>query len=179
MVQTRPVTVPLTDYARGVIADDPVAYWRLDEDGTSGVATDAVGSFDGDYAAGAGSFSFRVPGGVPQSTNTALRLTGGATVQIPYALELNPVTGPWSVEAWINPATQPGDFATVMSSMYVVPGSISGWNLYQHAASAWTMNLFNGGTGGSSNSDLFDIPLVTNSWYYVVIADDFTTVRFM
>jgi hypothetical protein len=142
------------------------------------VATDAVGSFDGSYAAGVGSFSFRVPGGVPNSTNTALRLTDGATVQIPYALEINPVSGPWSVEAWINPATQQGDFATVMSSMYVVPGSISGWNLYQHAASAWTMNLFNGGTGGSFNSDFFDIPLVTNSWYHVVIADDFTIVRF-
>jgi hypothetical protein len=40
------------------------------------------------------------------------------------------------------------------------------------------MNLFNGGTGGSFNSDFFDIPLVTNSWYHVVIADDLTTVRF-
>ena len=178
LVQARPVTVPVTEYARGVIADDPVAYWRLDENGASGVATDAVGSFDGAYVAGAGAFTFQTPGGVPQSTNTALRLTDGATVQIPYALELNPVSGPWSVEAWINPAIQPGDFATVMSSMYVVPGSISGWNLYQHAASAWTMNLFNGGTGGSFNSDFFDIPLVTSSWYHVVMADDFTTVRF-
>jgi len=179
LVQARPVTVPLTeDYARSVVADDPVAYWRLDEDGISGVATDAVGSFDGAYTPAAGSFTFQIPGAVPRGTNTALRLSGGATVRIPYALELNPVSGPWSVEAWINPAIQPGNFATVMSSMYVVPGSISGWNLYQHAASAWTMNLFNGGTGGSFNSDFFDLPLVTNRWYHVVIADDFTTVRF-
>ncbi|MCX6921629.1 MAG: hypothetical protein NT154_00185, partial [Verrucomicrobia bacterium] len=30
-VQIRPVTVPITGYAKVVLADDPVAYWRLDE----------------------------------------------------------------------------------------------------------------------------------------------------
>src|SRR4030095_14643682 len=116
-VQARPVTVPITDYAQTVLADNPVAYWRLDEDGANGVATDAVGRFDGAYTPGAGTFTYQVPGGAPGSTNTALRLSDGATVQIPYALELNPVSGPWSIEAWINPAIQPADFATVMSSM--------------------------------------------------------------
>jgi hypothetical protein len=62
--------------------------------------------------------------------------------------------------------------------MYVVPGHITGWNVYQHVASAWTMNMFNGGTGGSFNSDFFDIPLVIGGWYYMVIADDLTTIRF-
>ena len=38
--------------------------------------------------------------------------------------------------------------------------------------------MFNGGTGGSFNSDFFDIPLIIGNWYYMVIADDLTTIRF-
>jgi hypothetical protein len=178
LVQNRPVTVPVTGYAKVVVADNPVAYWRLDESDGNGPATDAVGSFDGAFVPSAGTFTFDVADGIPDSTNPAVKLTAGATVQIPYALELNPVTGPWSFEAWVNPASQQGDFATAFSSMFVEPGHISGWNVYQHAASAWTMNMFNGGTGGSFNSDFFDIPLVIGSWYYMVIADDLTTIRF-
>jgi hypothetical protein len=176
VVQPRSITVPLTGYAKIIAADDPVAYWRLNEPDGSFTAVDAVGSFDGTY-------SFRTglilsTNGIPLDTDKGVRLTGGGVVSIPYALELNPVTGPWSVEAWINPALQPNDFATAFSSMYVVPGHIYGWNLYQHAASAWTMNLFNGGFGGSFNSDFFDLPLVIGSWYHVVLSDDLTTVRF-
>jgi hypothetical protein len=176
LVQNRGVNVPVTGYAKIILADDPVAYWRLDEPDGSETAIDAVGSFDGTYAAGAG--VLESTNGIPVDTNPALRLMGGGTVSIPYALELNPVSGPWSFEAWIKPAIQPGDFATAFSSMRVAPGQIFGWNLYQHAASAWTMNLFNGGTGGSFNSDFFDIPLVIDAWYHVIIADDLTTVRF-
>lgn len=177
-VQARPVNVPVTGYAKVVVADGPVAYWRLDETDGSVPATDAVGSFDGAYVPGAGTFTFGVAGGIPNNNDPALRVTAGATVQIPYALELNPVTGPWSFEAWVSPAIQPGDFATPFSSMFVQPGSIKGWNIYQHAASAWTMNMFNGGTGGSFNSDFFDIPLNIGGWYHMIISDDLTTIRF-
>lgn len=176
VVQARPVNVPLTGYAKIIVADDPVAYWRLDDSGNGTTATDAVGSFDGTYIPDVGVLVGT--NGIPVDTNQAIYLNTGAIVSIPYALELNPVTGPWSFEAWIQPSVQPGDFATAFSSMYVTPGHITGWNLYQHAASAWTMNLFNGGTGGSFNSDFFDIPLVIGGWYHVIIADDLTTVRF-
>jgi hypothetical protein len=62
--------------------------------------------------------------------------------------------------------------------MYVVPGSIKGWNIYQHDGSYWTMNMFGGGTGGSFNSDLFDHPLVIGVWYHLVISDDLSVIRF-
>ena len=69
------------------MADDPVAFWRLDEPDGSGTAVDAAGSFDGTYTAGAGTFTFGAPTGIPHETNTAVGIASGATVQIPYALE--------------------------------------------------------------------------------------------
>ena len=88
-VQARAVIVPITGYARVVVADDPVAYWRLDEVNGSATAIDAVGSFDGSYNPQAGSFIYQVPTGIPHETNTAVHVTNTALVTIPYALELN------------------------------------------------------------------------------------------
>jgi hypothetical protein len=46
-VQARPVTVPITGYAKVIAADSPVALLRLDEGTGSLKAVDAFGSFDG------------------------------------------------------------------------------------------------------------------------------------
>jgi len=98
-----------------------VAYWRLDEsEGTN--AYDAIGSFDGIYGpaqiAPAPVFAFQVPDGIPHETNVAVHITGGAVVTIPYALELNPVTGPWSAEVWVSPSSTDGaNFRSVFSAL--------------------------------------------------------------
>jgi hypothetical protein len=174
LVQARPVEVPKTGYAKIVTADDPVAYWRLDDEG-SGVATDAVGSFDGTYQV-AGDLSST--NGIPYDTNAAVSISGGTTIRIPYALEINPVTGPWTYEAWVRPDSQPGDFATAFSSQYVRPGHIYGWNIYQHSDSAWTLATYTGGDGPTGfASDFFDLPLNIGAWYHIVVSDDLTTVR--
>ena len=53
-VQPRAVNETLTGYAAIVAADQPVAFWRLDEVSNSITATDAVGSFDGTYDTNSG-----------------------------------------------------------------------------------------------------------------------------
>jgi hypothetical protein len=179
-VVARPITVPVTGYARIVVADGPVAYWRLDEPDGSLTATDVVGSFDGEYQA-LGFFTYGVPTGIPHETNLAVNINGGAVVSIPYALELNPVTGPWSAEAWVKPASlDPGNFRTVFSSMWNSDsgGHLFGWNIYQHVAGVWTLNMYNGGGGGSFVSDFVHNPIVPNTWYHMVITDDLTNIRF-
>lgn len=181
VVQPRPVMVPVTGYARLVVADDPVAYWRLDEPNGSTTATDAVGSFDGAYQTNNGSLTFGVPPGIPHETNFAINIVTGAVVTIPYALELNPVTGPWSAEAWIRPTTlDSGNFRTVFSSMWNSDfgANLFGWNVYQHPQGYWTLNMYNGGGGGSFTSDFTHHPLDTNVWYHMVITDDLTTIRY-
>ncbi len=186
-VQSRAVTVPLTGYAQIVKADDPVAFWRLDEPSGSATAVDAVGSFDGAYDNSKGDITFGVPAGVPHDTDTAVDLsdtntTGfgtGGVIRIPYALELNPF-GPWSIEAWVRPDLNDthGNFRTVLSSVYNYNYStaVYGWAIYQHpngGSGAWTLALFNGSGGpGFFGSDFGHIPLITNAWYHLVLTDD-------
>jgi hypothetical protein len=179
-VNARAVNVPITGYARIVVADRPTAYWRLDEGPGSTTAVDAVGSFDGAYAGGV-DLTFNWATGIPHETDPAVHLTNSATVTVPYALELNPVTGPWSAEFWLEPTSQdPIDYRTPISSLWnknLAGTTLFGWNLYQHPQSYWTYNPFNGGAGGGFISDGADHPLVTNSWYHIVITDDLTNQR--
>ena len=180
-VVARPTAVPVTGHARVVVADDPVAYWRLDEPSESVTAYDAVGSFDGAYNSFAGTLTFGAMPGIPRETDGAIGLTGGAVASVPYALELNPTTGPWSAEAWVKPATlDPGHFRTVFSSMFNSDfgNHVFGWNVYQHVAGVWTLNIFNGGSSSTFVSDFTHNPLVPNSWYHLVITDDRSTIRF-
>jgi hypothetical protein len=176
-VNARAVNVGLDTYGKIIVADHPVAYWRVDESsGTT--AVDAVGSFDGNYAFAGSDLALGYAPGIPHATNAAIHITNSATVTIPYALELNPVTGPWSAEFWLQPTSQdPGNFHTPISSEGSVPGHIYGWNIYQHVASAWTLALFNGGVSPGFFSDFADIPLVNNRWYHIVVTDDLTTLR--
>jgi Concanavalin A-like lectin/glucanases superfamily len=184
-VSNRPVTVPLTGYARFVAGDDAVAYWRLDEAG--GTAFDAIGSFDGIYGpaqiAPAPVFIFQVPDGISHETNPAVHITGGAVVTIPYALELNPVSGPWSAELWVSPSSTDGaNFRSVFSALDNRFGGQHdyGWNIYQYAdpGGYWTLNMYNGAGSGTFASDFTHHPFVLNSWYHMVIADDLTTIRY-
>ncbi len=178
-VQPRAHIVPITGYARVVMADKPVAYWRLDEtNGTT--AFDAAGTFDGTYDNSQGIVTLGVTNiGIPHETDFAIDLAAtnhnaGGVVSVPYALELNSF-GPWSAEAWIRADSLDGnDFRTVFSSMYNPNSSVTvfGWNVYQHVASAWTLNIFQGTGSSTFLSDFADIPIVAGSWYHMVITDD-------
>jgi hypothetical protein len=177
-VTGRAVQVPFDLYANIIVADHPVAYWRLDET-TGTTAVDAVGSFDGTYASSGTDLTFGWLSGIPHEADSAIHVTASATVTVPYALELNPVTGPWSAEFWLQPTSlDPSNFHTPISSEGSVPGHIYGWNIYQHQLGVWTFACFNGGTGPGFFSDLADNPLVVNKWYHIVITDDLTTIRF-
>jgi concanavalin A-like lectin/glucanase superfamily protein len=191
-MQARSVTVPLTGYARVVVADDPVAYYRLDETSGSSTAVDAVGSFDGTYDTSLGGITFGIPTGIPHETDTAIDLSDtntasagkGGVVRIPYALELNPY-GAWSAEAWVRPDSNDtnGNFRTVLSSLYNFnfSAAVYGWAIYQHpngGSGAWTLVVFNGGGGPSFfGSDFGHIPLIPGSWYHLVLTDDGATIQ--
>ncbi|HTR42735.1 MAG TPA: LamG domain-containing protein, partial [Pseudomonadales bacterium] len=130
-VQSRAVNVPLNGYGAIVAADQPVAYWRLDEPNGSATAVDAVGTFDGQYTPNAGSITYGVvPPGIPNDTDPAVDIEGGATIQVPFAPELNPTT-PWSVETWVRPSSlgaNGGDYRVVLSSEYnQYPNPYNGW----------------------------------------------------
>jgi Concanavalin A-like lectin/glucanases superfamily len=165
-------------YSRVVLADNPVAFWRLDESTGATNALDDAGSFDGSYQAPSGILTFGYPSGVPQDTDTAIHVTNTAIVTIPYALELNPVSGPWSYEFWIQPTSLSGNFPTPISSEANpnMGANLFGWNIYQHAANVWTWNIYNGTLNGSFTSEFADNPIVPGTWYHMVLTDDGTNM---
>lgn len=174
-VQPRAVNVPITGYGKLVEADGAVAYWRLDETSGSTNAVDALGSFDGSYVATNGNFTFGVPTGIPNDTDTAVGMTNGAIVAIPYAIEINP-SGAFTVEGWFNPAsvTSGGnDYRTAISSMSNPYGiGPTGWLVYQTAANNWAWWPYNGFYNGIQLID-YD-PIVANEWYYLALTYDGT-----
>ena len=178
-VQARPVTNPTNGYAKVVMADGPVAYWQLDEPNGSTTAVDAVGSFDGTYLPGTGSFTFDVPTGIPHSTNGALGVAGGATVSIPYAIEINP-PGAFTVEGWFKPASlaaNGNDYRTALSSMSNPYGAgPTGWLVYQTGGNNWAWWPYNGFWTGVQFTDTD--PIVAGQWYYLVLTYDGTTFTF-
>lgn len=180
-VVPRTTNAPMTLYDKIVLADSPVGYWRLDEsNGTpsGSIALDNAGSFDGTYTYGGTDLTFQYPTGIPHEIDPAIHVTNTANVTIPYALELNPVTGPWSYEFWIRATSQDTqNFHTPISSEgNNLAGVVTGWNLYQHPAAAWTWNVFNGSLPGSFSSEFVDFPLVVGEWYHMVLIYDGTNM---
>lgn len=181
-VIARTTNAPVTVYDKIVMADRPVGYWRLDEtNGTpiGSTALDTAGSFDGTYSFAGTDLTFAYPTGIPHETDPAIHVTNTAIVTIPYALELNPVSGPWSMEFWLEPTSQdPSNFHTPISSEANPNGGVnlSGWNIYQHVQSYWTWNIFNGGANGSFTSEFVDHPVVPGQWYHMVLIDDGTNM---
>jgi hypothetical protein len=189
-VQARAVNELLTGYAAIVAADNPVAYWRLDELTNATTATDAVGSFDGTYANALGPIVYGIATGIPNDTDTAVDLQDpqtataglGGVVNIPYALELNPF-GPWSMEAWIRPDSVDGTFRVPISSMWNPDSGnvVSGWLIYEYGSvnpSYWTLVLYNGGASGGFQTDFGPTYPLAGVWNYLVITDDGTNIVF-
>jgi Concanavalin A-like lectin/glucanases superfamily len=178
-VIARAATAPNTVYSTVVMADHPVAYWRLDETSGSTTALDTAGSFDGAYSYSGSDLTFGYPSGIPHESDTGIHVTNSATVTIPYALELNPVSGPWSYEFWIQPTSLSGNFPTPISSEGNQNSGVNltGWNIYQHSANVWTWNIYNGGPNGSFSSEFTDNPIVPGTWYHMVLTDDGTNMN--
>jgi hypothetical protein len=92
-----------TGYPATVIADNPVAYWRLGE-ASKPTALDSWGTHDGTYN---GNETFGVAGALSGDSNKSVDFSGdGASlVKVPYSSDLNgglDANGSWTVECWVN-----------------------------------------------------------------------------
>lgn len=88
---------PTREYAPMVLADRPVAYWRMGED--SGPIHDPVGLNDG---VAVGGVSFGQPGAMPLDANTSILFDGSSGYfLVPDAPNLR-VTGDLTIEVWAN-----------------------------------------------------------------------------
>ena len=96
-------------YNTTILADNPTAYWRLDEASGSSAA-DSKGSNTGTYSAGV----TKNQAGATADGDAAIDLNGtSGYISVPDASPLRLADGPFSLEAWVNRPTLgqtfPGD----------------------------------------------------------------------
>lgn len=89
--------IAVAQYAATVLADNPVAYYRLNESPGSTVAVDSSGNANNGFYEG--SPTLGVTGLIPGS-DTAVDFTNGDVV-VPDTAQLNFVSAPYTLEAWV------------------------------------------------------------------------------
>ena len=112
-------------YETVVLADNPVAYWRLGES-VGPTAVDEIGPFNGTYI---GSPTLGVAGLLTGDADTAVDFDG-STQYVSVANPTNLATSgaPFSVEAWVNFNTiAPSTFPTIMK---LKSNGVNAWTLF-------------------------------------------------
>jgi N,N-dimethylformamidase beta subunit-like protein/concanavalin A-like lectin/glucanase superfamily protein len=159
-----PTPTPATGSAyRGtVMADAPLAYWRLGE--TSGtVAADQLTIRNGTYA---NAPALGQPGALFSDPATSVGFDGTTQyVQAPSDAALNPAR--FSVEVWARPTGGAGTYHGVMASRLYPQG----WAIYLAADGSWEFWI-NSGTGMIS---VFGGTATLNTWQHLVGTFDGTT----
>jgi RHS repeat-associated protein len=160
-------------YSSTVLADNPAAFWRLNESSTAAAAADSTGhGNNGSYGGGVSVGTTSVP--VTTETDTAATFNGSTGyVSAPNSSSLNP-TAAITLEAWVKPSasvTQP----IILKSFTSHNPPYYQYGLFQNG-SGIRMDLALGGTQVSANSG--GVSLTIGSWNYVVATWDGLTIRF-
>jgi len=151
-----PSPTPTTSaYQSAVLADSPLAYWRLGE-ASGTVAADQRGARNGTYV---NSPALGQPGGLFNDSAKSVGFNGATQyVQVPSDLSLNPPR--FSVEVWARPTGGAGAYHGVMASRQYP----FGWVLYLGADGSWEFWVNSGADMLSVNSDIAAL----NAWHHLV-----------
>jgi glucose/arabinose dehydrogenase len=110
-LRTMPSTGGTTSYRTTVLADGPVAYWRLGDTGDGIIATDDAGVLSGWYG---GTLTRGVAGAIAGDANSAVALDGtSGYVGVPDYSQLDLANGPLSIEFWVKRRTTGGPQAVI------------------------------------------------------------------
>jgi hypothetical protein len=155
-------TFSITTYRQEVLADTPVAYWRLGE-ATGTVATDQAGTNAGQYRGG---FTLGQPGALVGDADTATRIDGTSgyiSVANSASFSLGDVL---SLEAWVKRSTLGTDQRIFHKG--------SGWALLRFTTT--NRVLFAKSSGGDITTSTVAITDTTR-WHHIVATKNGTTVR--
>ena len=145
-------------YRSVVLADGPVAYWRLGES-SGAAAADASGH--GNAGSYVGSPSLGQAGALVGDPDTSVGLNGTSQfMEVPFAAALNPSV--FSVEAWVYPTGGAGSFRSVLTSRDT---PVRGLSLYASDSNTWQAWL---GTG-ASYLKLLGPAVAMNAWTHLVV----------
>jgi len=159
-------------YAGYVMADQPLAYWRLDETTGSTAALDRAGGYNGTYV---GPVALQQAGALVADTDTAAAFTASSAtkVSVPFNAAINPAQ--FTLECWAkdngsstsdyrSPFTSRQDSPQKGFTFYATPAPGNLWQLWDGTGSAW---------------DVITGPAVQfNNWAHLVATFDGTTKRF-
>jgi hypothetical protein len=150
---------PTDAYGAAVLADNPAAYWRMNE-ASGSVLHDYAGGHNGSYSGG---FTLGQTG---ISSNGLSVLFDGKTAGavVPYAAALN--TTKFSVECWslaTAAMSSSGGYGTVVENRN---GGTSGWTVYGVSGTTDNWHLFLGGASGWD--DVSAGAMASGQWNHVV-----------
>lgn len=110
-------------YASVVLADGPVAYWRLGEKAGTFVARDETGKHDAQYDG----CTLGVPGAIAGDTAASFAVDASSIV-LPIGLDFAG-TAPFTIEAWINPAASQQVFRHAFTQVWFDTEGRQGFSL--------------------------------------------------
>ena len=105
------LTAPNQDYASLVIADQPLAYWRLGE-AAGPSALDLTGN--GHHGVADAGVAFGETSLVPGETDTAVRTSGNDRITVPGFEKFGGGSTGYSIEYWITPNSLPTVFSSIV-----------------------------------------------------------------
>jgi hypothetical protein len=166
----------IVTYAGQVMADKPLAYWRLDDPAGSTMAMDMTGDYPGTYH---GEVAFQQPGAIPSDPsskaiwlNSTGENTGYVSVPSPFAgLSQFPMMAPYTLEAWIQPTKVDSQFRAVLSNSIEAGAGKEGYNLYVGGFTSNGTGLGFDRFGSGMSTPVHDAGAVSQNagWYYVVV----------
>jgi hypothetical protein len=153
-------------YAREVMADTPLLYYRFGESGGL-VVRDEMHAHDAAYP----SFDvrFKVPGALSNDPDTAIALGGQASIQAPETADFTG-TANYSVEVWLKVDAPPTNISFIID--HETWPDRRGWDIVLDAT-GFSFERY----GNAVNISVGAPPLAIGTWSYVLYTWDGTTGR--
>ncbi|MDE3073932.1 MAG: hypothetical protein KGJ86_00760, partial [Chloroflexota bacterium] len=160
-------------YSAGVLADAPLAYWRLgDPSGSASVADSSGFGHTGTLNA---AVTLGVSGALPHDPDTAASFDGGSAQVQAGASALSFPAQPFTLEAWIFPRSTAASQTILAKAQGSDPTQMEYVLAYNQAgAGSGTVGLFLNGSWHSSSPG--KVP--TGTWTYVAAVFDGTSLSF-
>ncbi len=154
-------------YVASVLADSPVAYYRLDESTGSTTAKDSTGTNDARYE---GAVTLGVSGVL--ADDTAVSFDGTSGYVLGAATPAFLAKSPFTIEAWIKPSKIDGTYRGVVSNENSSITDKDGYTLFVQTNDGGPGNAgFERWQSGKSNQTLAS-PIAVGSWTHLVATFD-------
>lgn len=170
VADTATVDAALARYPAAVLADSPVAYFRLGESAGAAVK-DETGHYAATYLAGT---TFAVSGALAGDPNTAIRmgLIGGGVLITGSAFDFAGAT-PFSLEAWVKPAVVDANYRFVFHHGGIVAGVRQDYGVNIQNMQGLTFERF---VDGTNQPAVLATPPTVGAWHHIVAVYDAMTL---